>query len=139
MGVHPNYLYRMTTIFAITTMAPSLNTATVTAESSVLDTVLSLHEDLIPNIRFNVAKAFEVLAAVLSQDAAGRQVVASKVIPALERLKADSDADVRFFAAKALEVATVAEKQAVPLPAPPQQGTNAAAEVGAGAAKPLGQ
>lgn len=137
MGVHPNYLYRMTTIFAITTMAPSLNTAAVS--DSILETVFALHEDMIPNIRFNVAKAFEVLAAVLSQDAQGRSIIKAKIIPALERLKTDSDADVRFFAGKALDVAVVAEKQSVPLPSPPTQGTNAAAEVGAGAAKPLGQ
>lgn len=137
MGAHPNYLYRMTTIFAITTMAPSLNTAAI--QENVLDTVLSLHEDQIPNIRFNVAKAFEVLAAVLSQDATGRSIVASKIVPALERLKSDSDADVRFFAGKAMDVAVVAQKQAVAMPQPPVQGTNAAAEVNAGAAKPLGQ
>lgn len=116
MGVHPNYLYRMTTIFAITTMAPSLNTAAIS--DSVLETVLSLTEDPIPNIRFNVAKAFEVLASVLSQEPAGRSVVSAKVLPALEKLKEDLDADVRFFAGKALTVAVVAEKQAVPLPQP---------------------
>jgi serine/threonine-protein phosphatase 2A regulatory subunit A len=137
MGVHPNYLYRMTTIFAITTMAPSLNTSAIT--DSVLATVLSLVEDPIPNIRFNVARAFEVLASVLSQEPQGRGVISSKIIPALEKLKEDSDADVRFFAGKGLEVALVAQNEAVAMPLPAVTGTNAAAEVGAGLTKPLGQ
>lgn len=122
MGLHPNYLYRMTTIFAITTMAPSLNTAAIS--NSVLDTVLSLTDDPILNIRFNVAKAFEVIAAVLSQDAEGRAIITSKVRPALEKLKEDLDPDVRFFAGRALELVVVAEEQAVQLP----QAGNAAAE-----------
>ncbi len=63
MGTHPNYLYRMTTIFAITTMAPSLDTPAITGD--VLETVLPMVSDPIPNIRFNVAKAFEVLSSVL--------------------------------------------------------------------------
>ncbi|KAN0064323.1 protein phosphatase 2A structural subunit [Thecaphora frezii] len=103
MGTHPNYLYRMTTIFAITTMAPSLNTVAI--KDSVLETVVPMVEDPIPNIRFNVAKAFEVLASVLTQTTEGRHVVESRIVPALEKLREDSDADVRFFAQKALEVA----------------------------------
>lgn len=156
MGHHPNYLYRMTTIFAITTMAPSLSVAVITSpsppsssstegdstSSSVLGTVLSLSSDPIPNIRFNVCKAFGVLSAVLSSDPAGRSVVSEQILPALERLKADGDADVRFFAGQAGEVAGRAEKGKVELPISEAQlegrGTNAAEEVGKGGAKPLG-
>ncbi|KAK0558114.1 protein phosphatase 2A structural subunit [Tilletia horrida] len=103
MGVHPNYLYRMTTIFAITTMAPSLTPEIIT--ENVLDAVVPMQEDPIPNIRFNVAKAFEVLATVLAQTPEGRKVATERIIPGLDKLKEDADADVRFFAQKALEVA----------------------------------
>ncbi|KAK0533154.1 protein phosphatase 2A structural subunit [Tilletia horrida] len=103
MGVHPNYLYRMTTIFAITTMAPSLTPEIIT--ENVLDAVVPMQEDPIPNIRFNVAKAFEVLATVLAQTPEGRKVATERIMPGLDKLKEDSDADVRFFAQKAIEVA----------------------------------
>ena len=82
-------------------MAPSLNTAAIS--DSVLETVVPMVDDPIPNIRFNVAKAFEVLSTVLTQTPDGRTVVQSRILPGLEKLKEDSDADVRFFAQKAIE------------------------------------
>lgn len=85
-------------------MAPSLNVEVI--GDSVLETVLSMVDDPIPNIRFNVAKAFEVLSTVLSQTPEGRGVVQARIVPGLEKLKEDSDADVRFFAGKALDIST---------------------------------
>ncbi|MCO5549546.1 hypothetical protein L7F22_003018 [Adiantum nelumboides] len=105
MGAHPNYLYRMTTLFAITTMAPSLNTSVIV--DSVLETVLPMVNDPIPNIRFNVAKSFEVLAQVLNETPEGKAVIKSKILPGLEKLKDDQDADVRFFAQKAMEADSI--------------------------------
>lgn len=63
LGKHPNYLYRMTTIFAISTMAPALDRPTIA--QTVLPTVSALMGDPIPNIRFNVAKALEVISHLL--------------------------------------------------------------------------
>jgi serine/threonine-protein phosphatase 2A regulatory subunit A len=112
MGEHPNYLYRMTTIFAITvsicgrllcrslceqTMASSLNVQII--RDTVLDAALSLANDPIPNIRFNVAKCLETLAGVLGGSAEGQEVVQRRIIPALKKLQEDSDADVRWVAA----------------------------------------
>ena len=65
-------------------------------EQQILATALRLCNDEIPNIRFNVAKALEVLASVLQNDAAGQEVVQNEIIPALQRLQEDSDADVRW-------------------------------------------
>ncbi|BEI82618.1 hypothetical protein CcaverHIS002_0304860 [Cutaneotrichosporon cavernicola] len=104
MGEHPNYLYRMTTIFAITTMAPSLNTAII--RDTVLDASLNLVSDPIPNIRFNVAKCLETLAAVLANDPDGQDLVQRRILPTLRKLQEDSDADVRYFATKAYERTT---------------------------------
>lgn len=101
------------------TMAPSLNAAAIT--ETVLDTVVPMVDDPIPNIRFNVAKAFEVLASVLQQSDAGRSVVAARIVPGLEKLKEDSDADVRFFAMKALQAIEASNNGA----APTGQGMNA--------------
>ncbi|GMK56532.1 hypothetical protein CspeluHIS016_0303720 [Cutaneotrichosporon spelunceum] len=104
MGEHPNYLYRMTTIFAITTMAPSLNTTII--RDTVLDASLNLVSDPIPNIRFNVAKCLETLAAVLANDSEGQDLVQRRILPTLRKLQEDSDADVRYFATKAYERTT---------------------------------
>ncbi|ORY34259.1 armadillo-type protein [Naematelia encephala] len=104
MGEHPNYLYRMTTIFAITTMASSLNVQII--RDTVLDAALALANDPIPNIRFNVAKCLETLAGVLAGSPEGQEVLQRKIIPALRKLQEDSDADVKFFATKALERTT---------------------------------
>lgn len=93
MGEHPNYLYRMTTIFAITTMAPSLDTAII--RDTVLDAALQLVNDPIPNIRFNVAKCLETLAAVLASNPEGQDLIQRRILPTLRKLQEDSDADVR--------------------------------------------
>lgn len=65
---------------------------------------MHLASDPIPNIRFNVAKALEVLTTVLAQQEGGIELVKENIIPSLEKLKDDGDADVRYFAGKALEV-----------------------------------
>lgn len=80
-------------------MAPALDVDVI--RSSVLATVIILVSDRIPNIRFNVAKALEVLAASLAGQAGGQELVTEGILPSLEKLRADSDADVRFFAEKA--------------------------------------
>ncbi|KAI0348013.1 ARM repeat-containing protein [Trametopsis cervina] len=101
MGQHPTYLFRMTTVQAITTIAPSLTLDIIS--NDILDTLLQLGQDPIPNIRFNVAKSLEVLAATFGNTAEGKQLVRQKVVPILEAQKNDQDADVRYFAAKALQ------------------------------------
>lgn len=87
-------------------MAPSLNTSVII--DSVLETVLPMVNDPIPNIRFNVAKSFEVLAEVLNESSEGKAVIKNKILPSLEKLKEDQDADVRFFAQKASEAEAIA-------------------------------
>lgn len=74
-------------------MTPSLDTTII--RDSVLDAALGLVSDPIPNIRFNVAKALEVLAVTLSADAEGQELAGRKIVPALEKLCGDSDPDVR--------------------------------------------
>jgi serine/threonine-protein phosphatase 2A regulatory subunit A len=101
MGQHPNYLYRMTTVQAITVIAPSLNLDII--RSDILEPLLALAIDAIPNIRFNVAKALEVLATTYSKAPEGLQLVQSKIVPVLEKMKNDPDADVRYFATRALQ------------------------------------
>lgn len=120
MGQQTNYLYRMTTCFAITTLAPAVDIRVI--EESILPMVDKLVEDPIPNIRFNVAKSFEVLIKVLKElpeegtvkdveakrekgesvgeipSKKGMQIISQRILPQLEKLKQDSDLDVRYFA-----------------------------------------
>ncbi|CEQ42176.1 SPOSA6832_03968, partial [Sporobolomyces salmonicolor] len=125
MGHNVNYLFRMTTVFAITvrfllsslsagsrtdpvradrqTMAPALDADSI--RTFILPIIIQLSADRIPNIRFNVAKAFEVLSSSLAAQAGGRELVESEIVPAVEKLRQDSDADVRFFAEKAGQTA----------------------------------
>ena len=96
-------------------MAPALNAEVIRAptgpvlsegaqQPSISETIVHLAEDPIPNIRFNVAKALEVLATVVGTQPGGQEVVKDTLVPAIRKLKDDSDADVRYFAGKALEV-----------------------------------
>ncbi|KAM3418899.1 hypothetical protein BST61_g4858 [Cercospora zeina] len=65
MAEHPNYLYRMTTCFAVSILAPALSLPVVA--ESVLPILQALVNDPIPNIRFNVAKSYAVLIDVLKR------------------------------------------------------------------------
>ena len=84
MGQHPNYLYRMTTCFAISvsplntpifenfplivplqTLAPAINLEVI--KNSILPMMDKLVSDDIPNIRFNVAKSYTILIDVLKR------------------------------------------------------------------------
>ncbi|TDZ24456.1 Protein phosphatase PP2A regulatory subunit A [Colletotrichum sidae] len=115
MGNHPNYLYRMTTCFAITTLA-SVVSMDVIADK-ILPMLDKLVDDEIPNIRFNVAKTYGVLIDVLrrlpeegtiyslekegnsfSPSPRGMELIQSRALPKLEKLQKDDDVDVRFFA-----------------------------------------
>ena len=69
----------------------------------ILDTLLQLGQDPIPNIRFNVSKSLEVLGATFGNTPEGKQLIRQKVLPILEAQKNDQDADVRYFATKALQ------------------------------------
>jgi serine/threonine-protein phosphatase 2A regulatory subunit A len=65
--------------------------------------VLALVSDPIPNIRFNVAKSLEVLSTTLGASKEGKDLAHARILPAVQALKNDSDADVRYFASKAFE------------------------------------
>ncbi|KAL8796850.1 MAG: hypothetical protein Q9195_000933 [Heterodermia aff. obscurata] len=118
MGQHPNYLYRMTTCFAITTLATAINVSVI--EKSILPMMDKLVTDDIPNIRFNVAKSYQILIDVLkrlpaegtiismekseqtdSPSPRGQELIQQQILPNLEKLQQDDDVDVRYFATTA--------------------------------------
>jgi serine/threonine-protein phosphatase 2A regulatory subunit A len=81
-------------------MAPAVTPEVI--RDYILPTVNNLVSDPIPNIRFNVAKSYEVLIPVLKQSQETVVLLDSQVKPALDKLRDDSDADVKYFAEKAL-------------------------------------
>lgn len=85
-------------------MAPALDVDVIRAE--VLPVVVALSTDRIPNIRFNVAKALEVLSIRLNDQPGGVQLIESGILTSLHGLMKDKDADVRFFAEKATAITT---------------------------------
>ncbi|ETI27611.1 hypothetical protein G647_00060 [Cladophialophora carrionii CBS 160.54] len=116
MSQQQNYLYRMTTCFAITILAPVI-TLDIIADS-VLPMMDRLVSDPIPNIRFNVAKSYAVLINTLRRLPAegtlqqleqnpnstaqpsprGQELVDGQIMSNLEKLQHDEDVDVRYFA-----------------------------------------
>ena len=101
------------------TLAPAVNIQVI--QEFILPMINQLIDDRIPNIRFNVAKSYGVLISVLRQlpeegtltnmkpeDApAGPSPVAldliqKQILPNLEKLRVDTDRDVRYFAEQAL-------------------------------------
>lgn len=70
--------------------------------SEILEPLLTLAVDPIPNIRFNVAKSLEVVATSFGSSPAGHDIVQQRIVPVLEQQKNDQDADVRYFATRAL-------------------------------------
>lgn len=125
MGQHPNYLYRMTTCFAVSTLAPALSLDVI--EQSIIPMMDKLVNDDIPNIRFNVAKSYGQLINTLKQlpeqgtvialEKAGTpgqgcqkatDVITKSILPNLEKLQQDDDVDVRYFATTAAQSFTEA-------------------------------
>ena len=97
----PYFADKLTQGDAFQVIAPSLNVEII--RSDIIEPLLTLAADPIPNIRFNVAKCLEVLATSYAKSPDGLELVKSKVVPVLEQMKNDSDADVRYFATRALQ------------------------------------
>ena len=63
MAKDTNYLHRMTTLFAINTMIDVCGTDVTI--NLILPTVISLAEDNVANVRFNVAKTLQKIAPLI--------------------------------------------------------------------------
>jgi serine/threonine-protein phosphatase 2A regulatory subunit A len=77
--------------------------------AEIIGPLLLLASDPIPNIRFNVAKSLEVLAITFNTSPEGHEFVQQQIVPALDQQKNDQDADVRYFATRALQHARSTE------------------------------
>eukprot|EP01105_Mastigella_eilhardi_P000936 TRINITY_DN1116_c0_g1_i1.p1 TRINITY_DN1116_c0_g1~~TRINITY_DN1116_c0_g1_i1.p1 ORF type:complete len:627 (-),score=231.95 TRINITY_DN1116_c0_g1_i1:1076-2896(-) len=96
LRVHPNYLHRMTTLFAIVVL-------NAVGDAKLDDVFLPLAVDMlgdkVANVRFNACKA---LAAMLPRLGAAKAKAASVGSLLTKLTQEDPDRDVRFFAAQTL-------------------------------------
>lgn len=109
MATNTNYLYRMTTILALTSLIPAVNLEII--RDHIIPTVTSMVADPIPNIRFNVAKSLEILIPVLQKIPEGTALLDQIVKPALLKLSEDADNDVRFYARRASQKALTSNQK----------------------------
>lgn len=86
----------------IQTLASVVN-AQVLSES-IVPTMATLSNDPIPNIRFNVAKSFEIVVPLLKKYELNG-LLNDVVLPRLKGMGEDGDGDVRFYAGRALAAA----------------------------------
>ncbi len=91
LSEHAIFAKRMTALVALTKLHKVLN------PQDMLDVLVRMTKDPVPNIKFNVAKALKLVGAQCS--AGTRQL---HFLPLLQKLKVDSDFDVRFFAEEAM-------------------------------------
>ncbi|XP_055840215.1 serine/threonine-protein phosphatase PP2A 65 kDa regulatory subunit isoform X3 [Episyrphus balteatus] len=95
MSRNKNYLHRMTCLFCLNVLAEVCGTEITT--KLLLPTVLILATDPVANVRFNVAKTLQKISPFLETS-----VIETQVKPALDKLNADSDVDVKHFASEAI-------------------------------------
>ncbi|PHH79191.1 hypothetical protein CDD83_3891 [Cordyceps sp. RAO-2017] len=136
MGSHPNYLYRMTTCFAISTLATVVSMDVIA--QSILPMLDKMVDDDIPNIRFNVAKTYSVLVnalrrladegtlhslekegAEITPSPRGNELIQQRIMPNLSKLQKDDDVDVRYFATTAAVDATGSQTGGEPMSTSP--------------------
>lgn len=111
-GGNPNFLHRLTVLFATTTLLHVMDTRTI--NEMVVPFLDTLRNDPISNIRFNVAKTYLTLVQAYlkpenpemgpkAEFVRVKELIQSIIIPNLNRLSNDEDVDVQYFANKSLE------------------------------------
>ncbi|KAI8867079.1 ARM repeat-containing protein [Ramicandelaber brevisporus] len=96
-----NYLYRITSVFAATTIGLSIEPEVV--KEHILPILGNLINDPIPNIRFNIAKSIEQLSPLLMSKPETAEYLTGEVANALQKLTTDEDIDVKYYATHCLE------------------------------------
>lgn len=96
VGANASCSARLTAVQAMKEIAPVGGTDIL---DQILPSVLKLAEDPVPNVRFNVAKTISAMIATASPE-----IRSQKLAPAIEKLLKDTDTDVRFYSADALEM-----------------------------------
>ena len=85
---------RITCLFAITKLIPVMNNDIIV--SKLLPFINNFIDDSVPNIRFNIAKSYLVIAETLvkSKDNGAQKLINNEILPNLQKLQSDDDVDV---------------------------------------------
>lgn len=95
MVKNPHYLYRMTVLLAIASLASFVSQDVFVG--TMLPVLVGCAKDRVPNVKFNVAKVLQRVAPLVDNS-----VVQQTIKPCLSELCEDADVDVQFFARQAL-------------------------------------
>lgn len=73
--------------------------------SKLLPFINNFIDDAVPNIRFNIAKSYLIVAETLinTKDPNAKKLINNDILPNLQKLLNDDDVDVRFYANKSIE------------------------------------
>jgi serine/threonine-protein phosphatase 2A regulatory subunit A len=89
-GSHERFMIRIHSLFFINKLASAVSKSVLNKQ--LVPVVLTLAEDPVPNIRFNVCKTIDSVYSLLMP---GNKI---KCEGALEKMVSDKDFDVHFFA-----------------------------------------
>lgn len=92
---NPHYLYRMTVLVAISSLANYVSRDVLCG--IMLPAIIMCAKDRVPNVKFNVAKMLEKVVPLVDN-----AVIEQTIKPCLHELSDDPDMDVRFYARQAL-------------------------------------
>ncbi|CAH2350533.1 protein phosphatase PP2A regulatory subunit A [[Candida] railenensis] len=105
---YSNFIIRITCLFAITKLVPVIDQQVII--SKLLPFIDNLVADRVPNIRFNIAKSYLVVAQTFKttdDNSELEKLIKADILPSLEKLQNDNDDDVRFFASKSIQEISV--------------------------------
>eukprot|EP00298_Acanthocystis_sp_HF-20_P003799 c14146_g1_i4.p1 GENE.c14146_g1_i4~~c14146_g1_i4.p1 ORF type:complete len:588 (-),score=198.56 c14146_g1_i4:7-1770(-) len=94
---HKNYLYRITTLYAITTLADVVGSDVCV--NQLVPVTIEFCNDPVPNIRFTACKTLGAILNVVNPE---NKVAIEKIKETLNLLLQDSDVDVKHFAYQSL-------------------------------------
>lgn len=98
-----NFIIRITCLFAVAKLIPVVEPSVIVTK--ILPFINHLIADPVPNIRFNVAKAYLIAVEALLQTPGPEtaKLIEDDILPNLNVLLNDSDVDVRYYANKSIE------------------------------------
>lgn len=89
------FTFRITLLHALTELISVVSNDIILEQ--ILPFIEHLNDDKVPNIRFNVAKAYYVVVEKLGKNDYAN-LINNSILPKLNELMKDEDPDVRYFA-----------------------------------------
>ncbi|CCE65408.1 hypothetical protein TPHA_0L00520 [Tetrapisispora phaffii CBS 4417] len=91
-----NFIYRITILTTLIKIGTVIDMDPLKKE--ILPFIISLAQDEVPNIRFNVAKGLaEIATSLIKRDSKNKKLIKEELLPVLENLVQDEDVDVNYF------------------------------------------